>query len=114
MALHAGDQIRSPASFAARRDTGVVILIRGPSIAAPMEPGRETSPLSGPTTEAQAAPVVVPEAQLRDRAKAAKLRHKAAKARVKAERLADRSQRLAAKAQAWEQKADALDGAPPL
>lgn len=51
-----------------------------------------------------------PERELRDRAKAAKLRHSAAKARMKATRLEDRSRRLFRKATAMEQRANELDG----
>ena len=58
--------------------------------------------------------------ELRDRAKAAKLRHKAAKAKLKAHGLKERAGRLEDKANAWETQADQLDGvtrmspAPPL
>src|SRR2546429_83574 len=51
-----------------------------------------------------------PEHELRDRAKAAKLRHKAARARVKANRLQDRSRYLFQKATTMERRADELDG----
>ena len=54
--------------------------------------------------------------ELRDRAKAAKLRHKAAKAKLKAHNLKERAVRLEDKANAWENRADQLDGvtrAPP-
>ena len=48
--------------------------------------------------------------ELRDRAKAAKLRHKAAKAKLKAHGLKERAARLEDKASAWEDQADQLDG----
>lgn len=48
--------------------------------------------------------------ELRDRAKAAKLRHKAAKAKLKAHNLKERARRLEDKANAWETQADQLDG----
>ncbi|HYS72572.1 MAG TPA: hypothetical protein VEO96_01125 [Thermoplasmata archaeon] len=50
-----------------------------------------------------------PEHELRDRAKAAKLRSKAAKARVKANRMTDRARHLNEKAAQWERRADELD-----
>ncbi len=58
--------------------------------------------------------------ELRDRAKAAKLRHKAAKAKLKAHTLKERAARLEDKASTWESRADQLDGVaripptPPL
>ncbi len=57
-----------------------------------------------------------PEHELRDRAKAAKLRHKAAKARIKARNFEGKAKHLEEKANLWELKADHLDGvvrAPP-
>ena len=51
-----------------------------------------------------------PEHELRDRAKAAKLRHRAAKARLKANRLGARAKSLNEKATSWERRADELDG----
>lgn len=61
-----------------------------------------------------------PEHELRDRAKAAKLRHRAAKANLRAHTLKERAKRLEDKASAWTQRADQLDGVvrvpetPPL
>ncbi len=58
--------------------------------------------------------------ELRDRARAAKLRHKAAKAKLKAHNLRERAARLDDRASSWETRADQLDGvsrptpAPPL
>lgn len=58
--------------------------------------------------------------ELRDRAKAAKLRHKAAKAKLKAHNLKEKAVRLEDRASAWETRADQLDGvsrippSPPL
>ncbi len=58
--------------------------------------------------------------ELRDRAKAAKLRHKAAKAKLKAHNLKERALRLEDRASSLETRADQLDGvsrpppAPPL
>jgi len=48
--------------------------------------------------------------ELRDRAKAAKLRHKAAKARLKATRLQEKSKRLFHDAAYYEEQADLMDG----
>ncbi|OGS48279.1 MAG: hypothetical protein A3K68_03605 [Euryarchaeota archaeon RBG_16_68_13] len=55
-------------------------------------------------------PVIAPEHELRNRAKAAKLRAKAAKARVKVHRLEAKAKLLGEKATFWEQRADDLDG----
>ncbi|OGS61838.1 MAG: hypothetical protein A3K59_07070 [Euryarchaeota archaeon RBG_19FT_COMBO_69_17] len=51
-----------------------------------------------------------PEHELRDRAKAAKLRHRAAKALLKAKRLEEHSRLLSERASSWETRADELDG----
>ena len=60
-----------------------------------------------------------PEHELRDRAKAAKLRHRAAKALlkaiagshcIKAKRLEEHSRLLSERASSWETRADELDG----
>lgn len=51
-----------------------------------------------------------PAHELRDRAKAAKLRHKAARARVKANQLEGRARHLSQKALDMERRADELDG----
>jgi len=51
-----------------------------------------------------------PEHELRDRAKAAKLRHRAARARVKANHMEDRARHLKEKAAHMERRADDLDG----
>lgn len=73
----------------------------------------------GPPEEAPAPPPAA-SGELRDRAKAAKLRHKAAKAKLKAHSLKERAARLEDKASSWEERADQLDGvgrapaAPPL
>ncbi len=55
-------------------------------------------------------PMPPPAHELRDRAKAAKLRHRAAKARVRAHSHEERAKRLQEKANVLEQKADHLDG----
>ena len=78
-----------------------------------MEPRHDTGPSSAPPERAVFGPAPkprAPEHELRDRAKAAKLRHKAARARVKANRLQDRSRYLFQKAQTMEHRADELDG----
>src|SRR5204862_7127072 len=53
-----------------------------------------------------------PEHELKDRAKAAKLRHRAAKARLKANHLEERTRHLRSKADQMERRADDLDGGP--
>jgi hypothetical protein len=50
------------------------------------------------------------ERDLRNRTKAAKLRHKAAKARMKATRMTERAHHLNDKAAQWERYASQLDG----
>ncbi|MCI4371233.1 MAG: hypothetical protein L3J78_01135 [Thermoplasmata archaeon] len=50
-----------------------------------------------------------PEHELRDRARAAKLRHRAAKARMKANHLEDRARHLSEKAVHLDRRADELD-----
>src|SRR5947199_9358314 len=78
-----------------------------------MEPRHDSVPTSAPSERAVFPPAPrpkAPEHELRDRAKAAKLRHKAARARVKANRLQDRSRYLFQKATTMEHRADALDG----
>lgn len=79
-----------------------------------MEPGDDSIPPPAETTERPVFPRSAsprpPEHELRDRAKAAKLRHKAAKARVKATRMRDRSKTLFQRAEQMERKADELDG----
>jgi len=78
-----------------------------------MDPGSEkTIPVSQPESR----PVFPrssgrnPEHELRERAKAAKLRHRAAKARLKATHLEDRSKHLRTKADQMERRANELDG----
>src|SRR5947199_9438763 len=78
-----------------------------------MESGQDSVPTSAPSQRAVFPPSPrpkAPEHELRDRAKAAKLRHKAARARVKANRLQDRSRYLFQKATTMEHLAEALDG----
>lgn len=78
-----------------------------------MEPGDDSVPPPPPPAERHVfprSPPRAPEHELRDRARAAKLRHRAAKARVKANRLEDRAKILHHKATGWEQRADELDG----
>ncbi len=78
-----------------------------------MQPGHDSVPTSAPSERAVFPPSPrprAPEHELRDRAKAAKLRHKAARARVKANRLQDRSRYLFQKATTMERRADELDG----
>jgi hypothetical protein len=79
-----------------------------------MEPGDDSVPPPPPPTERpvfpRSATARPPEHELRDRAKAAKLRHKAAKARVKANKLEDHAKILYEKAAEWERRADELDG----
>jgi len=72
-----------------------------------MQSGDESTP-PPPQTDRPVHPRA-PEHELRDRAKAAKLRSKAAKARVKANRMTDRARRLNEKAAQWERRADELD-----
>src|SRR3989442_3888178 len=79
----------------------------------PMGSGQDSVPTSAPSQRAVFPPSPrprAPEHELRDRAKAAKLRHKAARARVKANRLQDRSRYLFQKATTMESRADELDG----
>lgn len=68
--------------------------------------------MSSPSTpEELASPTAAQHpAELKARAKAAKLRTRAAKARVKAHNLRDRAQKLDQRAVAWERRADELDG----
>ena len=79
-----------------------------------MEPGDDSIPPMPPQEERTVFPRAPrprsPEHELRDRAKAAKLRHKAAKARVKARRLEDHARVLQSKAVEWDRRADELDG----
>src|SRR3989442_12610355 len=78
-----------------------------------MGSGQDSVPTSAPSQRAVFPPSPrprAPEHELRDRAKAAKLRHKAARARVKANRLQDRSRYLFQKATTMERRADDLDG----
>lgn len=72
-----------------------------------MQSGDQSTP-PPPATDLPVRPRA-PEHELRDRAKAAKLRSKAAKARVKANRMADRAHHLNDKAAQWERRADELD-----
>jgi acyl-CoA reductase-like NAD-dependent aldehyde dehydrogenase len=90
------------------------LLCRAAPFAAAMEPRDESTP---PAPAMEQRPVFgstsrprAPEHELRDRAKAAKLRARAARARMKAKRLEDRSQRLNQKAAKLEHRADSLDG----
>jgi hypothetical protein len=74
------------------------------------------SPATPPASPELPPPPKLPEHELRDRAKAAKLRHKAAKARIRAHNLQGKATRLEEKADQLEQRADELDGvvrAPP-
>lgn len=79
-----------------------------------MEPDDESVPPPPPPEQRpvfRASPKPrAPDHELRDRARAAKLRHRAAKARVKANRLEDRARHLHAKAVEWARRADELDG----
>jgi hypothetical protein len=77
-----------------------------------MESAEESKPASSPPQRPVFPPSVrrEPEHELRDRAKAAKLRHRAAKSRVKANNLEDRARRLNEKAVEMDQRADELDG----
>jgi len=71
----------------------------------------DAPPASPPAAPAPAPrPSKVPEHELRDRARAAKLRAKAAKARLKSNRLEAKAKLLSEKASYWEQRADDLDG----
>jgi acyl-CoA reductase-like NAD-dependent aldehyde dehydrogenase len=78
-----------------------------------MDPGKEES---APVSRPESRPVFPrsagrnPEHELKDRAKAAKLRHRAAKARLKATHLEDRSKHLRTKADQMERRANELDG----
>jgi acyl-CoA reductase-like NAD-dependent aldehyde dehydrogenase len=81
-----------------------------------MESGPEHPIPASATPPAEARPVFPrsarrgPEHELRDRAKAAKLRHRAAKARLKANHLEERTRHLRSKADQMERRADDLDG----
>jgi len=81
-----------------------------PSVESMQSSDRE--PADFPTSEElpPPPPLPPPEHELRDRAKAAKLRHRAAKARVRAHSLEEKAKRLQEKANVLEQKADHLDG----
>lgn len=74
----------------------------------------------GQPEPAPPAPMRPASGELRDRARAAKLRHKAAKAKLKAHTLKEKATRLEDRASAWETRADQLDGvsrispSPPL
>jgi hypothetical protein len=79
-----------------------------------MESSDEGSPPLSPQAERPVLPPSprprTPEHELRDRTKAAKLRHKAARARMKSNRLEDRARHLSQKAAKMERRADELDG----
>jgi len=95
------------------RDAYPTTLIHGRAVRGAMEPRHDSVPTSAPSERAVFPPAPrprAPEHELRDRAKAAKLRHKAARARVKANRLQDRSRYLFQKATTMERRADELDG----
>jgi hypothetical protein len=64
----------------------------------------ESAPAAEPSTG------VSPDRDLRNKTKAAKLRHKAAKARMKATRMKERAHHLNEKAAQWERQAHQLDG----
>jgi len=90
------------------------LLSRFEAFAAAMEPSDEGAPSLSPQTERPVFPPSprprAPEHELRDRTKAAKLRHKAARARMKSNRLEDRARHLVQKAAKMERRADELDG----
>jgi hypothetical protein len=81
-----------------------------------MEPGPEHPLPPSATPPPETRPVFPrsarrgPEHELKDRAKAAKLRHRAAKARLKANHLEERTRHLRSKADQMERRADDLDG----
>lgn len=80
-----------------------------------MESGDDSLPAPSPSPEGRplfprSPPARSPEHELRDRTKAAKLRHKAAKARMKATRMTERAHKLNEKAGHWERRANELDG----
>ncbi|MGI0148305.1 MAG: hypothetical protein ACREDF_02070 [Thermoplasmata archaeon] len=78
-----------------------------------MESGDDSMPSSPPEQTPlipRSLPPRSPEHELRDRTKAAKLRHKAAKARMKATRMTERAHHLNEKASHWERRANELDG----
>ena len=81
-----------------------------------MEPGPEHPVPPSVTPPPETRPVFPrsarrgPEHELKDRAKAAKLRHRAAKARLKANHLEERCRHLRSKADQMERRADDLDG----
>src|SRR5438445_4398123 len=95
------------------RDAHLTTLIPAHGGRGAMGSGQDSVPTSAPSQRAVSSPSPrprAPEHELRDRAKAAKLRHKAARARVKANRLQDRSRYLFQKATTMERRADELDG----
>ena len=78
-----------------------------------MESGQESASSDSPPEKRPVFPRSArrgPEHELRDRAKAAKLRHRAARARVKANHMEDRARHLKEKAAHMERRADDLDG----
>ena len=84
-----------------------------------MQSGDDSAPSPSPLPHERpvfpkAPPPRSPEHELRDRTKAAKLRHKAAKARMKASRMTERAHHLGEKASHWERRANELDGVVAL
>jgi acyl-CoA reductase-like NAD-dependent aldehyde dehydrogenase len=77
-----------------------------------MQPAEQPSPTLPPEGRPVFPPTTRrgPEHELKDRAKAAKLRHRAAKARLKANHLEDRTRHLRLKADQMDRRADQLDG----
>lgn len=78
-----------------------------------MESGDDSIPSSPPEERPmfpRSSSARSPEHELRDRTKAAKLRHKAAKARMKATRMTERAHHLREKATQWDRRANELDG----
>src|SRR2546422_11245845 len=95
------------------RDAHPTTLIPARGVRGAMESGQDSVPTSAPPQRAVFPPSPRPKApahELRDRAKAAKLRHKAARARVKANRLQDRSRYVFQNATTMGHRADALVG----
>src|SRR5207245_1098142 len=101
---------RSPHAVPAPIRSTICIHFRGGRSWEPGDDRTPPPPEPGRPVLARTPPARAPEHELRDRAKAAKLRHKAAKARMKASRMTERAHHLNEKATHWERRANDLDG----